>query len=291
MSALPAPETFLSGHSGTVAGRRARAIGTVRDLLLDAAQKLARTERDLDRLADAAPARSVLVTGRYVPGPSNLLPQVLPVLRSTRHDVRFAFGSAADPEPAMAAETVATDLTAGKFDNVNAAIAAGGADPTTVDWTIVMDEDVLLPTRFLDRFVALCEALDFDLAQPAQTHMSHAAWRVVRRRPGAVARQTNFVEIGPVTAFSRRAAAELLPFPDLRMGWGLDAHWAAHARERGWKLGVVDSLPVRHEARAVAKTYGRHDAIEEGQRFLADRDYVTTAEGRRTLVTHRRVPA
>ena len=27
-------------------------------------------------------------------------------------------------------------------------------------------------------------------------------------------------------------AAELLPFPDLRMGWGLDVHWAARARWR-----------------------------------------------------------
>jgi hypothetical protein len=290
-SELPAPETFLSGHSGTVSGRRARAVGAARDLLLSLAQKVARTDAALDRLAERTPRRSVLVTGRYVPGPANLLPRVLPELRSVRHDVRFAYGSAAEPEPAMAAETVASDLTAGKFENVNAAIAASGVDPGEVDWTIVMDEDVLLAPRFLDRFVALCEAFGFDLAQPAQTHMSHAAWRVVRRRPGAVARETNFVEIGPVTAFSRRAAAELLPFPDLRMGWGLDAHWAAYARDRAWKLGVVDSLPVRHEARAVAVTYGREAAIEEGRRFLADRDYVTTAEGRRTLATHRRVPA
>ena len=290
-SELPRPETFLSGHSGTVSGRRARAVGAARDLMLNLAQRAARTDAQLDRLAERTPRRSVLITGRYVPGPANLLPRVVPDLRSTRHDVRFAYGSAAAPAPSLAAETVAANLTAGKFENVNTAIAASGVDPAEVDWTIVMDEDVLLAPRFLDRFVALCEALGFDLAQPAQTHLSHAAWRVVRRRPAAVARETNFVEIGPVTAFSRRAAAELLPFPDLRMGWGLDAHWAAHARDRGWKLGVVDSLPVRHEARAVALTYGREPAIEEGRRFLADREYVTTAEGRRTLVTHRRVPA
>ena len=289
-SALPAPETFLSGNSGTVTGRRARAVGAARDLMLNAAHALAGTDRELDRLAERTPRRSVLVTGRYVPGPANLLPAVLPDLRSERHDVHFAYGSSAAPEPAMAAETVAGDLTAGKFENVNAAIEASGLDPADMDWTIVMDEDVLLAHRFVDRFVALCEALGFDLAQPAQTHMSHAAWRVVRRRPGAIARETNFVEIGPVTAFSRRAAAELLPFPDLRMGWGLDAHWAAYARERGWKLGVVDSLPVRHEARAVAVTYGREAAIEEGQRFLAGREYIATAEGRRTLATHRHVP-
>ena len=66
--------------------------------------------------------------------------------------------------------------------------------------------------------------------------------------PASLVRETRFVEIGPLTAFGRRAAAELLPFPELRFGWGLDLHWAALAAERGWRLGVVDATPVRHEA-------------------------------------------
>ena len=57
------------------------------------------------------------------------------------------------------------------------------------------------------------------------------------------------VEIGPLTAFHRSVAAELLPFPPLRMGWGLDAHWGGLAQERGWRLGVVDATPIRHEPR------------------------------------------
>ena len=97
--------------------------------------------------------------------------------------------------------------------------------------------------RFLDRFVAVLEAFGLDLAQPAQTLRSHSAWKVTRRRPASLVRETRFVEIGPVTAFSRRAAAELLPFPELRYGWGLDLHWAAVAGRRGWRLGVVDALP------------------------------------------------
>ena len=291
MSALPDPTTFLSGESGTVAGRRARAVGTARDMALDLAQTLSRTEPALDRLAAATPARSVLVTGCYVPGHANRLAEALETMRPTRHDVRFAFGSTGAPQPGLARQTVLGDLAGGKLQNVNRAIEASGVAPASVDWTLVVDDDVVLAPRFLDRFVALCEALGFDLAQPAQTHMSHAAWRVLRRSPGAVARETNFVEIGPVTAFGRRAAAELLPFPDLRMGWGLDAHWAALARERGWRMGVIDSLPVRHEGRAVAASYPSSAAIEEGQRFLEGRKYVSTAEGRRTLAVHRRVPA
>lgn len=291
MSALPDPATFLSGESGTVAGCRARAVGTARDLALDLAQALARTGPALDRLAARTSPRSVLVTGCYVPGPANRLAEAMPELRSSRHDVLFAFGSTGAIEPQLAEQTVRGDLGGGKLQNVNRAIEASGVAPGSVDWTLVVDDDVVLAPRFLDRFLGLCEALGFDLAQPAQTHMSHAAWRVLRRRRGAVARETNFVEIGPVTAFSRRAAAELLPFPDLRMGWGLDAHWAARARDRGWHLGVADSLPVRHQGRAVAATYPRAAAIEEGQRFLDGRPYVTTAEGRRTLAVHRRVPA
>ena len=60
---------------------------------------------------------------------------------------------------------------------------------------------------------SIAEAFEFQLAQPAQTLGSHAAWASARRVPKSVARQTNFVEIGPVTAFSRTAAQALLPPP------------------------------------------------------------------------------
>ena len=86
------------------------------------------------------------------------------------------------------------------------------------------------------------------------------------------------VEIGPLTAFGRHAAAELLPFPELRFGWGLDLHWAALARERGWRLGIVDALAVRHEDSPVGAAYSADAAIEEAQRFLADRAYLPSSE-------------
>ncbi|MEA2494217.1 MAG: hypothetical protein QOJ29_2128, partial [Thermoleophilaceae bacterium] len=196
-----------------------------------------------------------------------------PVLGPSRHDVRVATGSVAE-------------LGGGKFQNVNLLLA----DQTPADWTLVVDDDVVLPTGFIDGLVALTEALSLDLAQPAQTLASHAAWRSARRAPFAVARQTNFVEIGPVTAFSRRAAAELMPFPGLRMGWGLDLHWAALAHERGWKLGVIDALPVRHETRTVGGGYSSAHATSEAQEFLASRPYLDASQAGHTLTTYRRVP-
>jgi hypothetical protein len=153
--------------------------------------------------------------------------------------------------------------------------------------SVVIDDDVAVPPRFLDRIVALCEAFGFDLAQPAQTLASHAAWRVVRRRPGALARETRFVEIGPVTAFRRPVAEALVPFPQLRYGWGLDLHWAALAADRGWHLGIVDALPVRHDAAPVGAAYAADAAIEEAQRFLAGRPYLSAAAVGDVLAVHR----
>jgi hypothetical protein len=166
--------------------------------------------------------------------------------------------------------------------------AAGSAPPAAgSDWLLVVDDDVRLPRAFLDRFVAVCEAFGLDLAQPAQTLRSHSAWKVTRRRPASLVRETRFVEIGPVTAFSRRAAAELLPFPQLRYGWGLDLHWAAIAGQRGWRLGVVDALPVRHESRLVGATYSRDDAESEAAGFLAGRPYLPSVRTNEVIAVHR----
>jgi hypothetical protein len=250
VSGLPAPETFLSGEHGEVGGRRG-ALRRAADRALDRWLALSGILRRVDALD--TPARDVLVTGVYRD------PEAPPAPPSERHHLRLAVG---EIEPGL-----------GKFERLNTLIADKRAD-----WLVVIDDDVELPERFIDRFIAVCEDRRFDLAQPAQTLASHAAWRIVRRRPFGVARDTRFVEIGPVTAFSRRAQDALLPFPPLRYGWGLDLHWAALAAQRGWRLGIVDATPVRHESAPVGGAYSSDAAIEEAQRFLADRPYLSSSE-------------
>jgi hypothetical protein len=172
----------------------------------------------------------------------------------------------------------------GKFENLNALV--GSRDRGAYDWIVVIDDDVELPGRFLDDFLAAADRAGLEIAQPAHRLNSHAAWPVTRRRAGSTARRTNFVEIGPVTAFGPEAATSLLPFPDLQMGWGLDAHWAAVARERGWAIGVVDATPVGHSMRPAAEGYPREEAIAEGRAFLAGRPYLRRDEVR-TLAVYR----
>ncbi|MEX1141167.1 MAG: glycosyltransferase [Thermoleophilaceae bacterium] len=282
------PASFLSGESGTVAGRRLAVTRTAADLALGLAGALTLAGPRLDRVAARQGMRRVLVLSIYRPG--SLLPRAVERLRSEHHEVRFVLGATGEADSALAGDTVLTGLAGGKFENLNRLLAA--APPAgDHDWLIVADDDVQLAPRFLDRFVALCERLRLDIAQPAQTMRSHAAWKVTRRRALSLARRTEYVEIGPVTAFSRQAVVELTPFPELRFGWGLDNHWGALARERGWRLGIVDALPVRHESRRVAATYTHAEAIEEGRRFLAGRPYVRTEDAQRTLETYRRLPA
>ena len=71
----------------------------------------------------------------------------------------------------------------------------------------------------------------------------------------------------------------LLPFPELRMGWGLDAHWAALAREHGWRCGVTDAVAIRHRAAPAADAYSREAAVAEARAFLAERPYLSGRRG------------
>ncbi|HEX8075316.1 MAG TPA: hypothetical protein VF545_10090 [Thermoleophilaceae bacterium] len=288
---LPSPTAFLTGEAGTPGGPRRLVLRRVQDRLLDARLALSRAGARMNRAAAAVPARDVLVVSVYRAGEarpgaagSPTLAAALDELAASRHSPRVALGAMGPAAPALADRTVAAGLGGGKFENLNEVLAAaGGAEP---DWALVVDDDVVLPPRFLDRFLGVCECLDLALAQPAQTLASFAAWPVTRRRPGLLARETRFVEIGPVTAFGREALAALTPFPPLRYGWGLDLHWAALAADRGWRLGIVDALPVRHEHAAVAASYSSSDAIEEARRFLAEHAFIDQARALETVRAH-----
>jgi hypothetical protein len=270
---MNAPETsddFLSGTSGLVFGIRATSKAVVTDGVADAQAIVRGWPWRLRRAAAAWPRRRVLAIGIERAGEPNLLAEAREELTGSKHDVRFRSAVAGDR---------------GKFENLNALLASD--PPAGSDWLLIVDDDVSLPRGFLDAFVFLAERFELVLAQPAHRARSHAAWQVTRRQAGSVVRETDYVEIGPVVGLRASTFGELLPFPPLRSGWGLDAHWAAIAREHAWRLGVLDAIPVLHGIRRTAASYDRQTAIEEGRRFLSDRPYVKASEAQRTLVTHR----
>ena len=254
----PDPD-FLSGESGTVRGLRRPPLRA-----LDAALDVEARPR-LRRIDYAArtqpPRRSVLVLG--VERPGRLMTTLRAELHRTRHAVHM--------------HTVAMG-DAGKFEHLNALLAAHPAHGH--DWLLVVDDDVVLGPRFLDRFLFCAENAGLLLAQPAHRRHSHAAWAATRRLPGGAVRESRFVEIGPLTAFAAPVFATLLPFPaQLKMGWGLDAHWGAVAQANGWRAGIVDATPMLHTT-PVGGGYERAAAVAEAQAFLATRPYVTRAQAR-----------
>jgi GT2 family glycosyltransferase len=258
---------YLSGRSGTL-GRRGLIAGRLRDLRANVGTSRAR--RRLAKAALREPKRRVLVLSIVRPQNARAAAAVGRELGRSHHDAVLRLVPPADG--------------AGKWANLNAALLAHS--PRGFDWLLIVDDDVELPGDFLDVFISLAERHDFRIAQPAHAFASHAAWEVTRRRRGLTARRTRFVEIGPVTAIRADVFDVLLPFPDLHMGWGLDAHWGALAEERGWRVGVIDAVPVRHK-HPVAGSYPRDAALAEADRFLAGKPYVARAEAAEVLDEYR----
>jgi GT2 family glycosyltransferase len=266
-----AGDDFLSGESGTVGGLDALRRELL-DAAIDALDIAGGRRRRLSRAARSSPPRrSVLVLGVTRPEHARLAAAIRAELARSRHEVELA-----TRQPGAA----------GKFENLNRLLEEHPL--TGHDWLLIIDDDVELPRGFLDRFLFVCERFSLGLAQPAHRLASHAAWRHTRRRPASVARVVGMVEIGPVTALSRKTFAALTPFPEARMGWGLDAHWGALAREHGWRCGVVDAVAIEHRASPVAESYSREAAIAEARAFLAGRPYLRADEARATLERHRR---
>jgi hypothetical protein len=267
----PAPvDDFASGSSGIVVGPRATAKAFVADTAIDALLAVSLRRQHLRTAVRRWPRRRVLVLAIERTDTPNLLDAARRELESSSHDVTFARTDAGDR---------------GRFENLNALLALHPARGH--DWLLVVDDDVELPRGFLDAFIFLAERFGLMLAQPAHRRRSHAAWDVTRRQPATVVRETAFVEIGPVVAFHHSTFHELLPFPDLRVGWGLDLHWSAVAKREGWRIGVVDATPIRHGLRLTASSYDRGDAVDEARRFLHDRPYTKAIDARRTLAKHR----
>jgi hypothetical protein len=261
---------FLSGTSGQVHGPRATTLAVLRDGICDAVAAASLTPWRLRRAARSGPARRVLALAVERTDVPNVLGAARAELQRSHHALRFASTPVG---------------SRGKFENLNALL--GDHPAAGSDWLLLLDDDVRLPAGFLDVLVFLAERFELALAQPAHRWRSHAAWAVTRRRPGVVARETRFVEIGPVSLLRADTFADLLPFPSLRFGWGLDAHWSAVAAQRGWRMGVIDAVPVDHGLRRIAASYDRGDALAEARMFLAKRPYTPAREAQRTLATHR----
>jgi len=164
-----------------------------------------------------------------------------------------------------------------KFVLLNRLLAGTSFDDYS--FIILCDDDVFLPTEFLDRYLEIALKHDFALAQPARTHDSYIDHRFVERLDGLEARRTRFVEIGPVFSVRRDAAAVILPFDEASpMGWGYDLTWPCMLADAGLKMGIVDATPVAHSLRKPVANYSWHEADAQRNAYLAAHRHLTNHE-------------
>jgi len=144
------------------------------------------------------------------------------------------------------------------------------------DWIILCDDDIEVAEGFVDALIAAAQRFDFALCQPARTHDSYVDHYFVTQLSGLLARQTRFVEIGPVVCMRHDAATLLLPFDDnCGMGWGLDFVWPVIMESARMRLGIIDSVPVAHRIRKPTANYLHAEADREMARTLAANPHLT----------------
>ena len=157
------------------------------------------------------------------------------------------------------------------------------ADVSHFDAVLILDDDVTLPRRFLDRYLRLATQYKFALSQPARTLDSYIDHSFTMQMPGLVARSTRFVEIGPLFCILREAFDLILPFDAVSpMGWGLDFVWPARIEQLGKRMGIIDVLPVSHSLRKPVTNYERdteRDTVERGMnQLLSENDHLSRSD-------------
>jgi hypothetical protein len=137
---------------------------------------------------------------------------------------------------------------------------------------------VSLPCGFLDAYLERVVHHGFALAQPARTRESFVDHRFVTQRAGG-ARQTRFVEIGPLFSLSQAAAACLLPFDEISpMGWGYDWVWPLVLEAAGLTLGIIDAVPVGHTIRRPVAEYDGALVRQQQAAYLATHPHLVRTE-------------
>ncbi|MBM4329737.1 MAG: tetratricopeptide repeat protein [Deltaproteobacteria bacterium] len=215
--------------------------------------------------------KKVLVFGIYLANKLNNVADIVAELStSKKFDViqRWVALGGNPPNQNVADVTVKTMMgKKPKYEIMNELISA--EDLTQYEYVFMTDDDVVLPEDFLDEFITLQEDLKFVIAQPARTPNSHIDHPIVEQQSGILARETLFVEIGPVVSFHRSVYSFIFPF-DLTssMGWGYENVWSYLVTERKMKMGIIDNTPVDHSIRKPVENYDWSKVDQERRDYL-----------------------
>ncbi len=223
-------------------------------------------------------ASRVLVVGIYLADKENLAPQITQEFALSSDwnvEQRWVSLGKNQPDSNMAPFTVqVTRKFSPKFLMLNQLLQK--IDLYDFEYVIVSDDDIRLPAGFVDHYLAMVSRYDLDLAQPARTHDSYTDHCFVEQLDGIDARQTRFVEIGPLFSLHRKAFDYFLPFDEASpMGWGNDFVWPILAEKNGLRMGIVDAVPVAHNFRKPVSYYDHRASAKHMSKYLAERPHLS----------------
>jgi hypothetical protein len=223
----------------------------------------------------------VLILGVYLADRPNTADHLMESFQATNHcrvDQRWI---ALNGKPLTdVARRYTVDVLNGyhpKFALINAVVRQSSLH--AYDYLIISDDDIRVPRRFIDAFIGWQQHMDLSLAQPARTWNSYIDHRFVRRRIFLAARQTRFVEIGPLFSVHRSLFDHLLPFnEESPMGWGYDLVWPVLVAAAGKTMGIIDATPIDHSLRSRNNAYSYNRELENMAKYLAERAHLRQSE-------------
>jgi hypothetical protein len=173
-----------------------------------------------------------------------------------------------------------------KFSILNTLLK--GIDLSQFDFIVVSDDDISVQPGFLDAFIGIQQTFGFSICQPARSWTSSIDHQIVRRRSGCVARQTRFVEIGPIFSFHKTVYSSLIPFDlETPMGWGYDYVWPVVVEKLGLTMGIVDQTPVDHTLRPRGEIYSSDRAYMESVAYRRKHSGLIDSEAYTVLKEYR----
>lgn len=217
-------------------------------------------------------AIKVLIVGIYLADKPNTASHLVDVFaNSCLFDVRqcwIALGSG-PVDPALRDVTILKPASlAPKFTLINQVMRS--LPWRDYDYLIISDDDIVVAKNFLDAFLALQIKYDLAIAQPARSRNSHTDHPFVLQDKTALARQTRFVEIGPLFSMRRDLAELLMPFDETSpMGWGYDWIWPVVVESANLRMGIIDATPMDHSLRPQGRAYSRRKETSAMAEYLA----------------------
>jgi hypothetical protein len=113
-------------------------------------------------------------------------------------------------------------------------------------WLVIADDDIVFVKGDLFKTIGLMKDAGFSLAQPGQSLLGWWTNLFNVSRPFVIARDTNFVEQGPLVVADSSFLKLMLPLPEgADMGWGIEAEWN-RIKEGRFRIGIIDECRIVH---------------------------------------------